>query len=295
MGSGVPRARPPSISGTLRHFGPIRICTEGAGLLEAALALEPDVVDELTGRNWNILGTLHWSLGNLTEAQRAYERSLAIYFALGDELSRAGLLNNLALIQVGRKDHERATLLMNDALAIYRALEEWSKVALVSINLALERVNAGEPRQALVLLEQIEQNQVEDVNLLARAHKMAALAYVRLDLMQEARAELVTALQLWRSSPDVTILPSLFVFLAAATEGVLEPSERASYLGAGEASAKTSFAQFSPLEQEVWDQVFKELVQVLGNRELDRHRKRGGRLETAALVERALNEMPKSI
>lgn len=275
--------------GALRHawrrFGYVR---EGASLLEAALQAEPQAVEDLVARNWNILGTLYWSLDTLEKAENAYERSAKIYSALGDELSRAGLINNLALIQVARGDHERAIPLMYDAISIYRRSEDWAKVALVSINLALEEINAQRPQQALARLAEIKKAQVEDVNLLARVHKTAALAYLRERRMKEACAELGQALKLLRSSPDITIFPSLFVFLAAATSGVVDPSERAHYLGAGEASAKTGFAQFSDVEEEVRNQACLELEEILGSREFDKLRKYGGRLDTTILVERAL-------
>jgi hypothetical protein len=192
-------------------------------------------------------------------------------------------------VEAVSRHHEGAIQFMNEALGIYRSWGDWTKVALVLINLAVQEIELGRPEMALERLDEIELAKVQDAGLQTRVQSTRAFALVRMRDMSEARQKLADALTLWSKAPDVTVLSGIFLCISSASAEILSPVERAQFLGAADALAESSFASYSEPQSEIRDEVRDELVAAIGSREVDRYRKQGARLDSSILVQRALH------
>jgi len=106
------------------------------------------------------------------EAQKAYEKSLAIYRDASDKSGLAGGLTNIANVLRSRGDLAAATKMLVEAESVYREIGEKEGIAVVQTNLADIAYVRGDLAEAR---RQYDQS-------LAACREMAALSYCAFDL-----------------------------------------------------------------------------------------------------------------
>ncbi len=84
----------------------------------------------------NSLGLVARRQGDLTEAMRCYERSLALAQELGDVLAQGAVQSNMGLVWQDEGDYPRARQAFEAALASHEAAGEAYAVAVIRLNLA---------------------------------------------------------------------------------------------------------------------------------------------------------------
>ena len=122
-----------------------------------------------------LLGVAHLQLGHFLEADRFFERGLAIYEDLDDRRNSAAMLSNLGESARARGDYRRAEELYEKALAAVRQIGHRESEAIYLSNLSAARIGLqkyqqveADAREALAL--------VEDSNFCAHSETYAFLS-----------------------------------------------------------------------------------------------------------------------
>jgi tetratricopeptide (TPR) repeat protein len=182
------------VSGSLAgHLGETQ---EARALVERALQRSreqgfPDTVRRCLQGS----GTLHLWAGNLAEAQACFEEALSIARELGEPHRIAGNLQNIATVT---RDEERAETLTQEALELFRSVNDAIGVASCSFNLGVYHSRRREFRSARDHFEEAVRSAQLSSNLamLAGAIGGAALCESKLGNPSGARARFSQALAL---------------------------------------------------------------------------------------------------
>jgi len=105
-------------------------------------------------RALNSAGSLARRQGDYARAASLLEEALALWRALGDTRGSAGALGNLGLVAHARGEYARAAALHEEALALWRALGDTRGVSVALGNLGRVALRQGDEARALALLEE---------------------------------------------------------------------------------------------------------------------------------------------
>lgn len=137
------------LAGLLYMFWEVRgHVSEGRTWLEAALAKNADAQPAVRAKALNAAGVLARRQGDDAVAHTLLEESLAIYRALGDKERVASLLNNLAITAEIQEDYRAARSDFEEALGYYRELDDGWGMAMILNNLGNVVLAQDGPRAA---------------------------------------------------------------------------------------------------------------------------------------------------
>jgi tetratricopeptide (TPR) repeat protein len=105
-------------------------------------------------RALNTLAVVHMEQGNLIEAKKAYNESLAATREIGDRRSQAMVLNNLAGVLRGQVDLAGSRKMLEEALANFREIDDKGGVARSLDNIGIVLLDEGKPEAARRSYEQ---------------------------------------------------------------------------------------------------------------------------------------------
>ena len=127
---------------------------EGRDWLERILALDAGKRDRLWLDNLMHAGDLAFVHGDLAAAVARLDAALVLARDLGDPVALAYALNYSALTAIGCNEDERARLLSEEALALFRAVGDLGHTAPILDSLGTIARRQGDPARALELHEQ---------------------------------------------------------------------------------------------------------------------------------------------
>lgn len=107
---------------------------EGVDWLERCIVADPEDSIQL-GRAYNAIGMMLDRLGRRVEAREAFERSVALYEALGEPDRAVDPLNNLGILCLTMADYSAAEQNMTRSLAIFERTSDSRGIAMVLANL----------------------------------------------------------------------------------------------------------------------------------------------------------------
>jgi len=126
------------------------------------------------------------------ESKKMFDEALAIYRDSGAKGGIATVLNNVALLLIGRFDFAAARPLAEEALAIRRGIGEKGGIATALRNLGVVLWRQGELANALKTLEEALAIQRETGQKTQASYTQTHLAKVLIDAGQAPRAESLT-------------------------------------------------------------------------------------------------------
>lgn len=127
---------------------------EGRRWLEALLARGGDAPPDVRARALHGAGALASLQGDVDQAARLVEQSLALRRELGDEAAIAHSLNGLGIAVGARGDHTHARALFEESLALARKLADPSRIAISLNNLGIVARQQGDLDQAVARFEE---------------------------------------------------------------------------------------------------------------------------------------------
>ena len=127
---------------------------EGRTWLERALAQGPAAPPASRARALNGAGTLSLQQGEFGQAQVLHDEALTVYRAIDDRAGVAESLNNLSWVAHRRGDHGQEQILVEQALALWRELADKGRVADALGRLGNIARSIGDYGQARTFLEQ---------------------------------------------------------------------------------------------------------------------------------------------
>lgn len=142
-------------------------------------------VDADLADSWNTLALVEVGLGRYTDAERNFDRALAVRLTLGNEGSIAATLHNLGILYRERGEVDRAVQAFDRALAIKRRLHGSDKhpnVLITLENAAKNLSRNGRPAEAIPVLENIlgvrrEQDGFESRNVSLAHNELGAVLH----------------------------------------------------------------------------------------------------------------------
>jgi tetratricopeptide (TPR) repeat protein/TolB-like protein len=105
-------------------------------------------------RAFNTMAVVHMEQGDLNEAKKAYNESLAVTREIGDKRSQAMVLNNLAGVLRGQGDLTGSRKMLEEALANLRDVDDKGGVARSLDNIGIVLLDEGKPEAARRSYEQ---------------------------------------------------------------------------------------------------------------------------------------------
>lgn len=109
-----------------------------------------NIVDDHKFADWYFkLGLIHYFRGEYDEALEKYKQSIAIYKRIGNQLSVATALNNIAIILMIKGEYDMALEKYKQSMEIRKNLGDQRGVAIALNNIALIHQDKGEYDEAL--------------------------------------------------------------------------------------------------------------------------------------------------
>ena len=137
---------------SLRYLGrpkeSIARCEEARSILGAAGDRSA------AARALNTIAVAQMEQGNLMDARKAYDESLASTREVGDKRAEAMVLNNLAGVLRGQVDLDGSRRMLEQALADFREIDDKGGVARSLDNIGIVLLDEGKPEQARRAYEQ---------------------------------------------------------------------------------------------------------------------------------------------
>ena len=127
---------------------------EGHGWLTLALRSDTRSAPVTRARALQASSLLALRLGEFGPATAVLEEALALWRALGDRRGLANSLNNLGLIVKDQGDYARAMALHEEALALRRGLGDTQGIAYSLVNIAIVAARRGEYQQTIAWYEE---------------------------------------------------------------------------------------------------------------------------------------------
>ena len=145
------------LGGALLPFWQARAhLTEGRDRLTRALAIaDKNTWSEPWARAAFALGTLQYSMGDISGTIEVQEEALAIYRPLGDRRGIAVALNGLGVCYHSIHQHDRAERELNEAIGIWRELGHDAAAARTLVNLAAVALDANDVARAIEVYRQV--------------------------------------------------------------------------------------------------------------------------------------------
>jgi len=171
-----------------------------AEALDAALAAEPALEGPNLGRLLSVMGFIYGQLGDLDQARRTYEASVATLETAEDPDVLAGVLANRGIFEWIHGGYQTAIASLTRALAINRQRGRVAEASATAHNLGLAHIAAGDVPLGLRLMEEAsswmdERGFDRSVLLLDRCRVLVdlGLAAEALNLGHEAARLLINA------------------------------------------------------------------------------------------------------
>jgi len=123
------------------------------------------------------IGTLYFLIGNFEKAVENFRKTIEIADRYGYEFHKAKAMNVLAIIHRDRKNYEDALITFNQALEIFRKLNNREEINGVDHNIASLYSEIDEHALALEIYLEVLQNETESVNLYGIARSASNLGY----------------------------------------------------------------------------------------------------------------------
>jgi predicted ATPase/class 3 adenylate cyclase len=224
--------------------------TEGRRWLERALELTSEEAGAPLARVAHGLGLLLSEQGDDAAARPFFERSLAIWRELGDQVQQARELNSLgiSLHHLGQMDAARSAL--EQSIAIARELDNQGRLAIALSNLGqLESATGNFDRATHALEEALAIDQgTGDVFGVAVDQQSLAMVSLRAGRPQEASEMLSRVLDYVISSGDPDFLANVLELSACIAAELGEGLRAARLVGAAEAIRHKSGIQIAPTD-----------------------------------------------
>jgi len=176
-----------------RHLGALTFegdTKEALAAYQKAVALAPDNVD-----GWNRLATLFLHTGQLTQAEAAYRKVLALGNSRQDRETQAVAYGNLGIVYSTRGELGKAEEMHRKALAINEALGSKEGMANQYADLGIVAYTRGELDKA----EEMHRKALELGEALS-SKEGTAINYANLGIVYKKRGELDNAEELWKKS-----------------------------------------------------------------------------------------------
>jgi predicted ATPase/DNA-binding CsgD family transcriptional regulator len=122
--------------------------------LDRTLAVEGAIADVWRARLLNAAGNVARRRGDLPRAMALHEENRALRQAMGDLAGVAASLANLGNIAFDVAEYDRAAELYQESLGLYRGIDDRWGIALALNNLAIVLREQGEPERAVALHEE---------------------------------------------------------------------------------------------------------------------------------------------
>ncbi len=224
--------------------------TEGRYWLERALDLTSEEAGAPLARVAHGLGLLLSEQGDDAAARPFFERSLAIWRELGDQIQQARELNSLGISyhHLGQMDTARSVL--EESIAIARALGNQGRLATALSNLGqLESAVGNFDRAAQALEEALAIDQgTGDVFGVAVDQQSLAMVSLRAGRPREASEMLSRILDYVISSGDPDFLANVLELSACITAELGEGLQAARLVGAAETIRQQTGIQIAPTD-----------------------------------------------
>jgi DNA-binding winged helix-turn-helix (wHTH) protein/tetratricopeptide (TPR) repeat protein len=137
-----------------------------------------------------------------SESIRLYQRAQTLFREVGSERGAAGVLNNLGLIYEAQGDTANAEKMHRQALASFRMVDDKNAQSKALGNIANERLDQGDLRQALQLYQESQQLDREDPGRVANnSYNIANVHQLQGDLVG-ARQGFEQSLAIWQKDGD---------------------------------------------------------------------------------------------
>jgi predicted ATPase/class 3 adenylate cyclase len=209
---------------------------EGRRWLEQAIDLTADDTGAPLAHLTHGLGILLIQLGELGEAVRLFERSLAIWRELGDRDQQARELNTLGITRYHSGDLDAARSVLRESISLAREIGSDRRLATALTNLGQVETTAGNYGQATQLLHEALALDRKQGDLQGQAVDQQSLAEIslRTGRIQEARALLRDMLDYATGSGDTEFLAYTLELAACISAGLGDCPQAARLAGAAD-------------------------------------------------------------
>jgi predicted ATPase/class 3 adenylate cyclase len=209
---------------------------EGRRWLERAIELTADEVGAPLARLAHGLGILLIQLGELDEAVRLFERSLAIWRELGDRDQQARELNTLGITRYHRGELDAARSVLRESITIARTIGSDPRLATALTNLGQVEATMGNYGQATQLLHEALVLDQKQGDLQGQAVGQQSLAEIslRTGQIRQARALLRDMLGYATGSGDTEFLAYTLELAACIAAGLRDCLQAARLAGAAD-------------------------------------------------------------
>jgi predicted ATPase/class 3 adenylate cyclase len=209
---------------------------EGRRWLERAIELTGDDVGAPLARLAHGLGILLIQLGELDEAVRLFERSLAIWRELDDRDQQARELNTLGITRYHRGELDAARSVLRESITIARTIGSDPRLATALTNLGQVEATTGNYGQATQLLHEALALDQKQGDLQGQAVDQQSLAEISLRTGQilQARALLGDMLGYATGSGDTEFLAYTLELAACIAAGLGDCLRAARLAGAAD-------------------------------------------------------------
>jgi predicted ATPase len=225
-----------TIAAGLRRFWHVHgHLEEGQRWLEVALA-SGEAPPAAVEKAWAGLGIMLGDRGDLDGSRRAFERSLELARALGDDGRVASALNNLGTLAMFAGRYEDAQRLYEQVLAVHRRRGSAHGLAGVLENLGSVALVRGDAAAAAAALDEARTHarRLDEARAASSAARWLARALVRLGELDRARELLLESLELAQQIGHRQGLACAVDFTAAWAAATGDAAAAARLLGAGE-------------------------------------------------------------
>lgn len=241
-------------------------------------------------------GTLHWLGNNLEESKTAFEQALKIQHKLDDDLAKAGLYSNLAVVAIAEMDYDRAHDWVANALGLNKKLKNKHGIAsaLGALGTILEKRGeydkaAQRYSESLELWKELGNRHAMGVFL----NNLGSMAR-RSGNLDEARSYAVEALLLRKELGDRqgTIWSIEAFAKLAVDEGRFERA--ATLLGAADAHRRSTGIALAAIDRQDMEETIRSVREAAGEELFEAAWERGAGLVLDEAVGFALESVPTS-
>jgi non-specific serine/threonine protein kinase len=234
-----------------------------SGALQAQAAPEAARAKAYTG-----LGAMEWLRNDYQQSLHWHEKALALYREIDDTRGIALALDNIAIVFIYLEQYDKAVSYMEESLTLARSIGDRILETAILNGLAevaryrgdLERANAlnYEICRVAAEIQYPQQIAVARNNLGLVATQQGDFARA-LRLHQEA-------LELYRATEEIRLVPECLEGTAAAANGVGQTTRAAVLLGASDALRASIELPILPVERGAYDRLFQSVQDALQDR-----------------------------
>jgi tetratricopeptide (TPR) repeat protein len=252
------------LAGALGHFWEMTSrFTEGRLCLSVALAAAPDAPAAARAKALSAVGTLAARQGDSQDAGRRHQEALALYRALDDSEGAAFSLNNLAVQAMESQDFETAGRLLRETLSITR---EPRMRAIALVNLGEIALVRGDPVEATHLHSRALEasTDAQDEWLVLVSRYDLAVALLHRGAYRVAARHLRDGLTLAHARSDPGLVTEYLSALATVAACTAQPAVAAPLLGAVETLRAVTGVPPSPQDAALFERAATDVRRALG-------------------------------